>query len=158
MKNYKVSINIEQKNNIPTITIIDGVIYSQQQLAKYIGIDKGTIYKKFMELRKDENALITWIKKKKWLKIKGLKASTVVYVYEDFFVLANEIMRATGLTVKQAHVRGRKFQKGHINKKELFKVKSKKSVAQTKPNWGNLTNEKRDYNLDKIPSPAKFDS
>jgi len=159
MASSKMKISIEHKRNVPTVTLIDGVIYDQTNLAKYLGVDLRTVYKKFVALRNDNVTLVRWIVKKKWLKNQGLRPGTAVYTRDGFFIITKDIIAATGVSTSVAHDRGRSFEAGKSTKAQMLKKIKKKKAAfgSGKANWGKLESRVRNENLEGIPSGTKFD-
>ena len=165
----KMKVQVVDNPRERTYVIIDDVKMNYKDLAEYLGVASNTVSRAFQKNRTEESR-VTWIRKKRWLKERGLSSKLTVFCRGDKYVTAGQVMETTGLTtVAAAHQRGRQFEAGErtfdqlmepVKKPKNFATpvkKSKNSAASGDPGIVRFKDENRDHNLEKIPSPTKLD-
>ena len=140
------------------IVNLGGFEFTRKELAEHFGISRLAITK--ARERTTLEGFIAWIRKKSWLKEMCLSMSTKVYVGPDnLMTTIDEIMHRSGCSRTAAGARGNRFERGKINKEDLYKpVKEfEVSLNEGSKEWQKLGFVPRDRNLYGIPRGTRRD-
>lgn len=159
-----LDIVAEKVGNNWTI-VINGVGYSPKEIARKYMVSHNTI-SRHLSLKTPEE-FGEWLQNRTTLKELGLEGTNIILFRRDEEICwVRCVEETTGWSSSYVNVQLHRWAAKEIDtdelfdpaKKTIYKKRTKKGPVGTHMSmWGDLSNEKRDYNLDKLKRPSKWE-